>query len=271
MYVAGDAKKELTKFDVTVENDTPQYTTENVTFKKDVTAVKTATGVAPTVAEIAAALQYTNAKGEVEAVAADAIDADSVKVVNVEAKDGKVTGDVVFKTKAAYGTKSFSFATEITAAQVAETATQWHTATKAFEKIKSSQTAFKNELGTATLTAKVSDLTADKGGAPTDAIWAGLHINAVTGAKTADFKVTGTNPRSLTTEILGSEGNFANGFFYFFPVGVEDKETAKGGVPTAETAKENNNVLTLVWKDADGKFLKVETLTVKYVKTAEEQ
>lgn len=160
---------------------------------------------------------------------------------------------------------------DIAATKVAASALAWHKDTAAFEDISTDAAAtYVTAEGAATLNAKYSELTADQGGAPTEAIWAGLHIDAPTNATTAEFKVTGSNPRSTATEELDTEGTFANGFFYFFPVGVTDTETAKGGVATDATAAvQNNNVLTIVWKNAHDIVLSVETLTVKYTKAAE--
>jgi len=106
-FVSGDYVKVLATAPITVKNDTPIYTNENVTLKEETEAI----AVEGTLnkAAIAAGLTVDGKEFNVAA-----IDNSTIKLVNLDTKDGKVTGDVIFSTVAAFGGNDFSFPVVIT-------------------------------------------------------------------------------------------------------------------------------------------------------------
>lgn len=106
-FVAGAVKKELKSVDVTVKNDTPQYTQDNVSLLKgeNATEAPKALEVEDTLTKekIEAGLAYKDEKLATGSVA-------SFKLVNQAIdKNGNVEGTVLVKTTAAYGGEELEF------------------------------------------------------------------------------------------------------------------------------------------------------------------
>lgn len=102
-YVTGSVKKAIASFDVTVKNETPQYTQENVTLKdaKDVAVADDAK-----IAEaLVAGLEYDK-----KAINAASIDESTIEVVNEKLQeDGTVKAEIIFSTTSAFGGKELKY------------------------------------------------------------------------------------------------------------------------------------------------------------------